>query len=58
MIYQEIHRLKNIGFSNSKIAKQLKISRNRVIDYLSMTPDEFAEFTASLHNRTKKLDPY
>ena len=32
MIYQEIHRLKNIGFSNSKIANQLKISRNRVID--------------------------
>ena len=58
MIYQEIHRLKNIGFSNSKIAKQLKISRNRVIDYLSMTPDEFADFIGSLQNRTKKLDPY
>lgn len=58
MIYQEIHRLKNIGFSNSKIAKQLKISRNRVIDYLSMTPDEFADFIGSLRNRTKKLDPH
>src|SRR5690554_3897908 len=58
MVYQEIHHLKNIGFSNSKIAKKLKISRNRVIDYLSMTPDEFAEFIASLQNRTKKLDPY
>ncbi len=58
MVYQEIHRLKNLGFSNSKIAKKLKISRNRVIEYLSMTPEEFTEFIASLQNRTKKLDPY
>lgn len=58
MIYQEVHRLKNMGFSNSKIARKLQISRNRVIDYLSMTPDEFADFIASLQNRTKKLDPY
>lgn len=58
MIYQEVHRLKNMGFSNSKIAKKLQISRNRVIDYLGMTPDQFAEFIASLQNRTKKLDPY
>ncbi|WP_240378207.1 IS21 family transposase [Bacillus piscicola] len=58
MVYQEVHRLKNMGFSNSKIAKKLKISRNRVIDYLGMTPDEFAVFIASLQNRTKKLDPY
>lgn len=33
MIYQEIHRLKKMGFSKSQIAKKLKISRNRVIDY-------------------------
>lgn len=58
MIYQEVHRLKNMGFSNRKIARKLNISRNRVIDYLSMTPDEFADFIASLQNRTKKLDPY
>ena len=58
MIYQEVHRLKNMGFSNSKIAKKLNISRNRVIDYLNMTPDAFADFMTSLQNRTKKLDPY
>ena len=58
MIYQEIHRLKRMGFSKSQIAKKLKISRNRVIDYLEMTPDQFAEFIASLQNRAKKLDPY
>lgn len=53
MIYQEIHRLKNMGFSNSKISKKLNISRNRVIDYLNMTPDAFADFMASLQNRMK-----
>lgn len=58
MIYQEIHRLKKKGFSKSQIAKKLKISRNRVIDYLKMTPDQFAVFMASLQNRAKKLDPY
>src|SRR5699024_3914939 len=58
MIYQEVHHLKSMGFSNSKIAKKLRISRNRVIDYLRMTPDEFAEFIASLQIRAKKLDPY
>src|SRR5699024_6816750 len=58
MIYQEIHRLKKKGFSNSQIAKKLKISRNRAIDYLEMTPDQFAVFMASLQNRAKKLDPY
>ena len=58
MIYQEVHRLKKMGFSNSKIAKKLQISRNRVIDYLNMSPDAFADFIASLQNRTKKLDPY
>lgn len=58
MVYQELHRLKRMGFSNSKIARKLKISRNRVINYLKMTPDEFAEFIAALQTRTKKLDPY
>src|SRR5699024_9124392 len=58
MIYQEVHRLHKMGFSNSKIARKLKISRNRVIDYLSMTPDHFSEFIASLQKRQKKLDPY
>src|SRR5690606_9644094 len=51
-------RLKKMGFSNSRIAEKLGISRNRVIDYLRMTPDEFAEFVTSLQNRAKKLDPY
>ncbi|ANU09625.1 transposase [Planococcus antarcticus DSM 14505] len=58
MIYNEIHQLRDTGFSNSAIAKKLKISRNRVIDYGNMTPDDFCEFVLSLQNRSKKLDPY
>lgn len=58
MIYNEIHQLRSEGFSNSAIAKKLKISRNRVIDYGNMTPEGFCEFVLSLQNRSKKLDPY
>jgi transposase len=57
-IYNEIHRLRSEGFSNSAIARKLKISRNRVIDYGKMTPDDFYLFATSLHNRSKKLDPF
>lgn len=58
MVYNEIHRLRKEGFSNSAIARKLKISRNRVIEYGKMTPDEFYSFAFSLQSRSKKLDPY
>lgn len=58
MVYNEIHRLRREGFSNSAIARKLKISRNRVIAYGKMKPDEFHSFALSLQNRSKKLDPY
>ncbi len=58
MIYNEIHRLRNAGFSNSAIARKLKISRNRVIEYGKMSPDEFYTFSISLQTRSKKLDPF
>ena len=54
----EIHRLQSEGFSKSKIARKLGISRNRVIDYLKMSPEDFEEFLSSLRVREKKLDPY
>ena len=57
-IYNDIHRLRSEGFSNSAIARKLKISRNRVIEYGRMTPDEFHLFALSLQNRRKKLDPF
>ncbi|WP_347548681.1 IS21 family transposase (plasmid) [Pseudalkalibacillus hwajinpoensis] len=58
MSYVEIHQLYSQGFSKSKIARKLGISRNRVIDYLKMSPDDFEEFITSLKMRGKKLDPY
>ncbi|WP_408010164.1 IS21 family transposase [Pseudalkalibacillus sp. A8] len=58
MIYSEIHRLHSDGFSNSAIARKLNISRNRVIKYLKMSPEEFHQFVLSLQSRGKKLDPY
>ncbi len=57
-IYNEVHRLRRNGFSNSAIARKLKISRNRVIEYGKMSPDEFYLFSISLQNRSKKLDPF
>ncbi len=56
--YNEIHRLRSEGFSNSSIARKLAISRNRVIEYGKMTPEEFYVFSVSLQTRTKKLDPF
>ena len=58
MLYIEIHRLYKEGFSKSAIARKLNISRNRVIDYLNMSTDEFEEFLSTLRTREKKLDPY
>jgi len=58
MVYHEVHRLRSQGFSNSAIAKKINISRNRVIEYGKMTPEEFHLFSMSLQNRSKKLDPY
>ncbi|MFD1637176.1 IS21 family transposase, partial [Evansella tamaricis] len=58
LIYKEVHRLRGEGFSNSAIAKKLKISRNRVIEYGKMTPEEFYLFAISLQSRSKKLDPF
>ena len=58
MIYNEVHRLRNEGFTNSAIARKLNISRNRVIEYGKMSSDEFYLFAISLQGRSKKLDPF
>ena len=58
MTYIEIHRLFKEGFSKSAIARKLNLSRNRVIDYLNKSPEDFEEFLGSLKTREKKLDFY
>lgn len=58
MMYNEVHRLRSEGFTNSAIARKLKISRNRVIEYAKMSPEQFYNFAISLQSRSKKLDPF
>ena len=57
-MYIDIKQLKEKGFSNSKIAKKLGISRPTVIKYANMSPDEFNREIASQSTRTKKPDKY
>jgi transposase len=58
MRYLEVKQLKQKGFSISKIAKKLGVSRNTVYNDLEKTPEEFENWIVSLGNRGKKLDPY
>lgn len=47
-----------VVFFNSSITGKLKISRNRVIEYGKISPDEFYLFAISLQSRSEKLDPF
>ncbi|WP_342777680.1 IS21 family transposase [Ureibacillus terrenus] len=57
MLYLDIHRLHDRKLRVPQIAKQLKISRNTVYKYLSMTFEEAVEEFGPIE-RKKKLDPY
>jgi transposase len=57
-MYISIHQMKKKGFKVSQIARHLRISRNTVYKYLSMTPDEFKIFMEDMETRNKKLDPF
>lgn len=57
-MYIDIHRLKQQGFSKTKIAKKLGISRPTVIKYLNMGSEEFEKQMLSQRQRTKKPDIY
>lgn len=58
MNYYKILQLREEGFSISKIARELSLSRNTVKRYLKMTPEELEDWIATLETRGKKLDPY
>ena len=55
-MYVEIRGMLNQKYSISTIAKKLNISRNTVYKYISKSPEEMAEWTASTMTRSKKLD--
>jgi len=57
-MYIDIHRLKQQGFSKSKIAKMLGISRPTVIKYLDMGAEEFEQEMMTQRQRKKKPDIY
>ena len=57
-MYIDIKRLKEKGFSNSKIAKMLGISRPTVIKYIKMDPDDFEKELELRKQRAKKPDIY
>lgn len=57
-MYMEIHQLRRQGFSISKIARKLDISRNTVYSYLQRDPEDMTEWMASIRNRRRKLDTH
>lgn len=57
-MYMEIQQLIKQGFSKSKVASKLGISRTTVHRHLKRSPSETAEWVESIQSRKKKLDPY
>ncbi|WP_083391465.1 IS21 family transposase [Halobacillus karajensis] len=57
-MYMEIQQLIKQGFSKSKVAEKLGVSRSTVYRNLQKSPSEMAEWVESIKTREKKLDPY
>lgn len=57
-MYIDIKHLKGKGFSNSKIAEMLDVSRPTVIKYVNMEPEEFHQDMEERKSRKKKADKY
>lgn len=57
-MYMEIHQLIKKGFSKTKVAEKLGVSRSTVYRNLKKSPSDMAEWVESLQTRSKKLDPY
>ncbi|MBB6454553.1 transposase [Salirhabdus euzebyi] len=57
-MYMEIQQLIKQGFSKSKVAEKLGVSRSTVHRHLRKSPSEMAEWVDSLLTRRKKLDDH
>ena len=57
-MYMEIHQLLKQGFSKTKIAEKLDISRTTVYRYLKRNPETMSKWVKKTKVRKKKLDPY
>ena len=57
-MYMEIHQLIKKGFSKTKVAEKLGISRSTVYRNLKKSPSDMAEWVESIQTRSKKLDSH
>jgi transposase len=57
-MYMEIQQLLKQGFSQTKVAEKLGISRSTVHRYLKKSPSEMAEWVETMKSKKRKLDPY
>jgi transposase len=57
-MYMEIQQLIKLGFSKTKVAEKLGVSRSTVYRNLKRSPSEMADWIDSLRERSKKLDPH
>ncbi|UOQ85764.1 IS21 family transposase [Gracilibacillus salinarum] len=57
-MYMEIQQLIKQGFSKTKVAEKLGVSRSTVYRNLEKSPSEMAGWVESLKTRSKKLEPY
>ena len=57
-MYMEIQQLIKKGFSKSKVAEKLGVSRSTIYRNLKRSPSDMAEWVESLQTRRKKLDTY
>jgi transposase len=58
MMYHEIHKMKRDGFSDSRISRELVMSRHTVKRYLSMSEEDYNIFLEKQSNRKRELQPY
>ena len=58
MMYHEIHKMKRDGFSDSRISRELVMSRHTVRRYLSMSEEDYNLFLEKQSNRKRELQPY
>ncbi len=57
-MYMEIQQLIKQGFSKTKAAEKLGVSRSTIYRNLEKSPSEMVDWVESLKSRRKKLDPY
>ena len=58
IMYYEIHKLKRLGFSISKIGRHLVIDERTVNKYLQMSEQDYEHFLIFYTERKKILSPY